>query len=56
MAVVSDACGSARYGFVLATGFALLLFAGLLVNGIANPLEARLHDMEHRQYDEAATD
>jgi fucose permease len=34
---VSDATGSSSYGFLLATGFAALLFAGLLLNWIFDP-------------------
>jgi fucose permease len=34
MGAVSDAMGGPRYGFLLATGFAALLFAGLLWNSI----------------------
>lgn len=42
MAAVSDAFGHIRFGFVLATGFALLLFAGLLFNWRFDPSAARL--------------
>ena len=56
MAAVSDACGGPRYGFVLATGFALVLFVGLLVNGIANPTQRHLRDMERSQYGGGAID
>ncbi len=41
MAAVSDLFGNIRYGFMLATGFALLLFAGLLWNRIMMPLAMR---------------
>ena len=41
MAAVSDAYGSTRAGFVLATGFALLLFAGLLGNWLLDPAQRR---------------
>ncbi|HEY6340317.1 MAG TPA: MFS transporter [Bryobacteraceae bacterium] len=37
MGAVSDAWGSPKYGFLLATGFAAVLFAGLLLNSIFNP-------------------
>ena len=37
MGAVSDAMGGPRYGFMLATGFAALLFLGLLLNGVLNP-------------------
>jgi len=42
MAAVSDAYGGAQYGFALATGFAALLFAGLVYNWLAKPAERRL--------------
>ena len=41
MAAVSDALGNIRYGFMLATGFAALLFAGLLWNRMMIPAEVR---------------
>jgi fucose permease len=37
MGAVSDAMGGPLYGFMLATGFAALLFLGLLLNGFFNP-------------------
>jgi fucose permease len=37
MAAVSDALGGPKYGFILATGFAALLFVGLLFNWIFDP-------------------
>ncbi len=46
MAAVSDAFGSVKYGFVLATGFAFLLFACLLVNLILYPRNARLRRLD----------
>jgi fucose permease len=42
MGAVSDAAGSPRAGFVLATGFAFLLAAGLVFNWLANPARRRL--------------
>jgi fucose permease len=42
MAAVSDALGDIQFGFVLATGFALLLFAGLLLNWRFDPAGRRL--------------
>ena len=42
MGAVSDAYGGARYGFVLATGFAALLAAGLGANWFLKPAHARL--------------
>jgi fucose permease len=42
MAAVSDAFGHIKFGFVLATGFALLLFAGTLLNWRFDPAGERL--------------
>lgn len=42
MGAVSDAAGSPRAGFVLATVFAFLLCAGLVYNWVANPARRRL--------------
>ncbi len=42
MAALSDALGNIRYGFMLATGFALLLFLGLLWNFLRRPAAVRL--------------
>lgn len=51
MGLVSDAMGGdAKYGFMVATGFATLLFLGLLYNYIANPTRQRLAEIEARDY------
>lgn len=50
MAAVSDALGDIRYGFVLATGFAALLFAGLVFNRFADPAGARLASRNDADY------
>jgi fucose permease len=42
MGAVSDAFGGARYGFVLATGFAALLSTGLTLNWLIKPAQTRL--------------
>jgi len=42
MAALSDALGDIRYGFMLATGFALLLFLGMLWNQVRKPAAERL--------------
>jgi fucose permease len=42
MGMVSDAWQTPRAGFVLATGFALLLFIGLAYNWLRNPAQSRL--------------
>lgn len=53
MAAVSDALGDIKFGFVLATGFALLLFAGLLLNRMLDPAGARLAVRNASDYAEA---
>jgi DHA1 family quinolone resistance protein-like MFS transporter len=50
MAAVSDAFGDIKFGFVLATGFALLLFAGLLLNRLLDPAGARLASRNESDY------
>lgn len=55
MGGVSDLFGHARYGFVLATVFAALLFAGLLLNWIYNPARARLARLDSSEYDAGAS-
>jgi FHS family L-fucose permease-like MFS transporter len=51
MGLVSDAFGSdARYGFLLASVFAGILFAGLLFNLLANPTKQRLLDLDQSEY------
>jgi MFS transporter, DHA1 family, quinolone resistance protein len=47
MAAVSDLFGSVRYGFVLATAFAFLLFVGLAANWMIDPAKGRLLAVEH---------
>ncbi len=50
MAAVSDAFGGIHYGFVLATGFAGLLFAGLVANYWFNPANHRLQQLDRSEY------
>ena len=50
MGAVSDAYHSPRYGFVLATGFALLLALGLGVNALTGASRRRLGAMEKSEY------
>jgi hypothetical protein len=50
MGAVSDALGDIKYGFVLATGFAGLLFAGLLINRVLDPAGARLASRDGTDY------
>jgi FHS family L-fucose permease-like MFS transporter len=55
MGAVSDVFGHPKYGFVLATVFAVLLFAGLLLNWIYNPAGERLAKLDSSEYRAAAT-
>lgn len=51
MGIVSDAFGGdAMYGFIVATAFATLLFAGFLYNYLKNPTETRLAAIEKTEY------
>lgn len=50
MGAVSDALGGPVYGFVLATGLALILFAALLYNAWKDPAAARLARFDDSQY------
>ncbi len=50
MGAVSDAYHSPKYGFVLATGFALLLALGLGLNALTGAAMRRLRAMEQSEY------
>ena len=50
MGAVSDAFGHIVYGFWLATGFAALLFIGLIVNWALNPTRSVLEQLDATQY------
>ena len=51
MGLVSDAFGSdAKYGFLLASVYAGILFAGFLFNLIADPTKQRLSDLDQSEY------
>jgi hypothetical protein len=50
MGAISDAFGHPRYGFVLATFFAALLFAGLLLNWMYDPARERLSTLDSSEY------
>jgi len=50
MGAVSDLMGGAQYGFMLATGFAGLLFAGCLWNSVRQPTRERLALLDETQY------
>ena len=47
---VSDAMGGPIYGFMLATGFAALLFVGMLLNHFLNPTSAVLGRADETEY------
>jgi fucose permease len=51
MGAVSDLFGGARYGFVLATGFAVVLFVVLLLNRHFDPTAARLAQNDDNEYE-----
>jgi len=50
MGAVSDLFGHIKYGFLLATVFAVLLFMGMLLNWIYDPARARLAELDSSQY------
>jgi fucose permease len=50
MGVVSDIFNDPKYGFILATGFAGLLFVGTLMNWIYNPAKKRLAELDSSEY------
>jgi fucose permease len=50
MGAVSDAMGQIVYGFWLATGFAVVLFLGLLVNWAVDPTRRVLEQLELTEY------
>ena len=50
MAAVSDAFGNAKYGFGLATLFALMLSIGLVFNWFAEPARNRLRELDRLDY------
>jgi fucose permease len=51
MGAISDAFGDPTFGFMLATGFAALLFVSLLLNWIFNPTRRLLHKLDASEYD-----
>jgi fucose permease len=56
MAAISDHFGGAKYGFLLATGFAASLFVLLLMNWILNPTLNRLNKLDATEYHAPDTD
>ena len=53
---VSDAMGGPIYGFMLATGFAALLFMGTLLNQLFDPTRAVLGRADQTEYQQLASD
>jgi fucose permease len=51
MGAISDYFGDPKYGFILATLFAIMLFAGLLLNWIFNPAAGRLQKLDRTEYE-----
>jgi hypothetical protein len=43
--------GEAKYGFVLATGFAVLLFVGTLLNRAYDPTRELLAKLDRSEYE-----
>lgn len=56
MGAISDSMGGPRYGFVLATGFASVLFIGLALNWIFNPTLRLFRQIDETQYSFAITE
>ena len=52
---ISDALGAPIYGFMLATGFAALLFIGMLLNQFFDPTSATLGRADETDYQQAAS-
>jgi MFS transporter, FHS family, L-fucose permease len=50
MGAVSDTFGDPKYGFILATGFTVVLFIGMLLNWIFNPTRALLQKLDVTEY------
>jgi fucose permease len=50
MGAISDTFGDPKYGFILATGFAGVLFIGLLLNWILNPTRSILQKLDVSEY------
>jgi fucose permease len=50
MGAISDAMGGPIYGFILATGFAALLFLGLVLNSVFNPARETFQRADKSDY------
>lgn len=53
MGALSDSFGDPKYGFILATAFAALLFFSLLLNWIFNPARTVLEKLDRSEYEVA---
>ena len=56
MGAVSDAMGGPIYGFALATGFAALLFLGLVLNSVFNPAGEIFQRADQSDYEPAESE
>jgi len=56
MGAASDFMGDPKYGFVLATGFAAILFGGLVWNSVFNPTVEVLKGADFTEYQQAVLD
>jgi FHS family L-fucose permease-like MFS transporter len=50
MGAISEAMDDTKYGFILATGFAAFLFAGLLLNWVFDPTRELLSRPDKTEY------
>jgi len=50
MGAISDSMGGPIYGFILATGFAALLFFGLVLNSVFNPADEIFQRADQSDY------
>jgi len=55
MAAIGDRTGGPEFGFVLATGFAILLFIGLALNWMFNPTRRVFERLDKTEYNYAVT-
>jgi len=56
MGAIGDAMGGPRYGFILATGFAAVLFIGLTLNWMFNPTARVFEQLDETEYSFAASE
>jgi fucose permease len=50
MAALIDALGAPKYAFLMATGFAAMLLAGLIYNALRQPTRGVLKSLDAREY------